>query len=102
MTTREITPEKAKEVIKNWWMKLFREKNLIYHRTFDTEMGKEVLNDLAIFCHANDSTYRATERETMIQEGKRQVWLRIQNFLQLSDRQLWQIKKGEIDARIND
>jgi len=66
---------------------------LSYQRVFlkkgvDTD---KVLSDLAKFCRANTSTYQADPRLSDVLIGRREVWLRIQHHLQLSDDQLWHL-----------
>ena len=61
-----------------------------YIRVFlNNAFGKEVLEDLARFCRANESTFHADPRAHAVAEGRREVWLRIQRHLQLTDEQLW-------------
>lgn len=43
-----------------------------------------VLQDLAKFCRAKESTYHKDERITKMLDGRREVWLRIEQHLQLS------------------
>jgi hypothetical protein len=62
-----------------------------YVKTFQGPFGDEVLQDLAKFCRANQSTFHPDPRVHAVAEGRREVWLRIQQHLQLSDDQLWQI-----------
>jgi len=50
-----------------------------------------VLSDLAKFCRANTSTYQPDVRLSDVLIGRREVWLRIQHHLQLSDDQLWHL-----------
>ena len=52
-----------------------------YRAAFGTEAGKLVLGDLARFCHAYSSTYDDDPRAAAALEGRRQVWLRIQDYL---------------------
>lgn len=47
-----------------------------------------VLVDLAKFCRANETTYMKDERLSAVLEGRREVWLRIQNYLNLSSDEL--------------
>ena len=66
---------------------------LSYQRVFlkkgvDTDT---VLSDLAKFCRANTSTYQADPRLSDVLIGRREVWLRIQHHLRLSDDQLWHL-----------
>lgn len=53
--------------------------------------AQEVLEDLARFCRANESCFHKDPRAHAALEGRREVWLRIQQNLQLSDEQLAQI-----------
>lgn len=51
----------------------------------------EVLTDLARFCRADQSCFHPDPRVHAVLEGRREVWLRIQQNLQLTDEQLAQI-----------
>jgi len=69
-----------------------------YQRTFmlTNRDNVVVLDDLAKFCRANESRFHADERASIIMEGRREVWLRIQQNLQLTDEQVWKLyHKGE-------
>ena len=77
-----------------------------YCKTFLTPHGEEVLIDLAIFCRARETTFHTDARLHAVAEGRREVWLRIQKHLQLTDEQLWAmhapapptpLSKGEVD-----
>lgn len=50
-----------------------------------------VLVDLAKFCRAHETTATTDERTSAIMEGRREVWLRIQHHLQMTDDQLWDL-----------
>lgn len=66
-----------------------------YVRTFlNNVFGQEVLTDLAKFCRANQSTFHPDARAHAVAEGRREVWLRIQQHLQLTDDELWAIYGG--------
>lgn len=56
-------------------------------------MGKDVLEDLAEFCHAHTSTFNADARVQSFNEGKRDVWLRISRHLDLESQRLWDLYK---------
>lgn len=56
---------------------------------FRSPEGKKVLADLAAFCRAAESTYAPDARLHAVLEGRREVWLRIQNHLQLSPDDLY-------------
>ena len=64
-----------------------------YKRVFTDEnhYSKIVLVDLAKFCKAHKSTYHSDPRLAAAQEGRREVFLRIQEFLNLTDTQLFEL-----------
>lgn len=62
-----------------------------YVKTFSGAFGEEVLQDLAKFCRAHESTFHADPRAHAVAEGRREVWLRIQRHLQLDDETLWRL-----------
>lgn len=64
-------------------------RRLAYVRTFTGPFAEEVLEDLAHFCRANESCFHQDPRAHAVAEGRREVWLRIQKHLQLTDEQLW-------------
>ena len=75
--------EKAKEF-------LFRRQKA-YQLAFNSETGRVVLDDLARFCRAHESTFHPDPRTHAVLEGRREVWLRIQQHMQLTSDQLWKI-----------
>jgi hypothetical protein len=89
-------------------MKLFRTRNALgkqyvvqqlqqdYRMTFgNTANGAHnVLHDLAAFCYAGRTPATADERETLINIGRNQVWLHIQNHLHLEPDQLARVLAG--------
>lgn len=62
-----------------------------YVKTFSGPFGEEVLADLAKFCRANQSTFHADPRVHAVAEGRREVFLRISQHLNLTDEQLWRL-----------
>ena len=60
-----------------------------YCRTFLGPEGEIVLQDLAKFCRANDTCFHMDPRAHAVAEGRREVWLRIQKQIKLTDEQLW-------------
>lgn len=66
-----------------------RRRASAYRRTFDGPVAEVVLADLAKFCRANTSTFHPDSRAHAVAEGRREVWLRIQTHLQMSDDELW-------------
>ena len=67
---------------------LFGRRNA-YKRAFGGEAGDVVLADLAKFCRAHESTFHADARVAGLLEGRREVYLRIQHHLALTDDQIW-------------
>lgn len=76
---------------------LLRSRKLSYERTFVEKSADAqfVLKDLAKFCRANQSTYDPDPRIHAVLEGRREVWLRIQKYLNLTPDQLWEITRKE-------
>lgn len=80
-------------------MKLFKKIEDIlvlkrtYRQVFSTPEGKRVLRDLATLCHAATTTFDTDPREEARREGKRQVWLRLQNMLHVQDADLINLTK---------
>jgi len=65
-----------------------------YLNVFDAEspVVENVINDLKIFCRANESTFHADPRIHAMLEGRREVWLHIERQLKL--------KPDELIARV--
>jgi hypothetical protein len=72
-------------------MQFLSGRRMAYRRTFNLESVdvQMVLADLAKFCRAHDTPYTATARETDLLIGRHEVWLRIQQHLNLTDEELW-------------
>lgn len=51
-------------------------------------MQKAVIDDLAKFCRADETCFRTDAREHAELEGRREVWLRVQQHLNLSPEEL--------------
>ena len=62
-----------------------------YRVTFRGPRADIVLKDLAKFCRANDSTFHPDARVSDVMIGRREVWLRIQQNLNLSSDDLWKM-----------
>lgn len=60
-----------------------------YCSAFDSETGKQVLEDLASFCRAEESCFHADARLHAVMEGRREVWIRIQKHLKMDSESLW-------------
>ena len=68
-----------------------RSRALSYKRAFATDNADAaaVIKDLAKFCRALESTFHPDPRIAAQLDGRREVFLRIQQHLQLSTDQLW-------------
>jgi hypothetical protein len=68
-------------------------RQMAYRRLFDLETpsGVAVMKDLARFCRAHKSTFHADPRIHGVLEGRREVWLRISQHLNLSTEDLWKL-----------
>ena len=80
---------RAVELARNY----ITQRKAAYCRVFNIQGvdAKVVLQDLANFCRANESTYTQDPRLSDRLDGRREVWLRIQQHLQLTDEQLWSL-----------
>ncbi len=73
---------------------LFRRRT-DYIQTFKGPVAERVLKDLAIFCRANESTYATDPRDAAKLDGRREVWLRIQDHLRLPPETLYRFYNPE-------
>lgn len=84
-------------MLREWRDKL---KNFIFRRryayvqTFNGPLAEEVLADLMQFCRANETTFHEDARVSGLLEGRREVWLRIQQHLNLSPEELFTLATG--------
>ena len=69
-----------------------RQRNYITTFNKESPTAHEVLKDLSDFCRANESTYSQDPRDHAVLEGRRQVWLRINEYLNLSTQELWELR----------
>lgn len=71
--------------------RLLGERRYAYQKTFNGPLAEVVLRDLALFCRAHESTFETDPRDAAKLDGRRDVWLRIQEHLRLTPEQLWEI-----------
>lgn len=71
-----------------------RRRKRDYQLAFKSPAGQQVLIDLAKFCRANAPAWHNDPRAHALLEGRREVFLRIQNHLNLSPEQLYAIFAG--------
>lgn len=78
-----MTPDEALQV--------FTDAKRAYQLAFGAGPGEAVLIDLAPFCRANETCVVPGDRDrTYVLEGRREVWLRIQDYLKLTPPELVQ------------
>jgi hypothetical protein len=65
-----------------------------YRDVFEGPNAKIVLADLARFCRATESTFHPEPAAANRLDGRREVWLRINEHLHLDENELWQLKRG--------
>ncbi len=66
-----------------------RQRRAAYAKTFNNPEGQKVLADLRRFCRASQPTADVNNvQTTYLLEGRREVWLRIQAHLKLTDEQV--------------
>lgn len=82
-----------KEFVEKLKRALWRRRHQ-YQMTFRSPPGQAVLKDLARFCRAHKSTFYADPRLHALAEGRREVWLRIEEHLKLSPDELWELYSG--------
>lgn len=66
-----------------------------YQMAFAGASGQAVLDDLARFCRANEPCWSEDQRHHARLEGRREVYLRIQNQLKLPVEELLQRRVGQ-------
>lgn len=66
-----------------------------YQLTFRNPVGEQVLADLARFCRASETTFHEDPRLHAVLEGRREVWLRVQKYLQLSAEEIYQLQRKD-------
>lgn len=71
-----------------------RRRSVDYRLAFGQPAGQQVLIDLAKFCRANHTCFHEDPRMHAVLEGRREVWLRIQNHLNLTPEQLLALYGG--------
>lgn len=70
------------------------DRRYAYRTVFKGPLAEVVLKDLARFCRANETTFHVDARAHAVAEGRREVWLRLQHHLQLTDDQVWELYSG--------
>lgn len=72
-----------------------RRRKHSYQLALMSPAGQVVLRDLMKFCRAEESCFDADPRIHAALEGRREVWLRIQQHLNLTSEQLYELYSGK-------
>lgn len=91
---QQVTEAQVKEALRT-----LDDRKTAYQIVFgggdDAPAGRAVLTDLARFCRANESCWNPDPRIHAALEGRREVWLRIQEYLRLPVEELLQKQIGD-------
>lgn len=81
--------------------RLISEKKNAFQRVFDETKPdvNYVLEELAKFCRAHESTFDADPRIAAQLDGRREVWLLIQKQLNLSVEEIYELHRAKLDSR---
>jgi len=76
---------------------IITQRKRAYDLTFNLESreAKAVLQDLADFCRASTPTFHEDPRLHALLEGRREVWLRIQKYLNLTPEEIWDLTRKD-------
>lgn len=74
---------------KEEWLLALTERKRAYQLAFGSPAGKAVIDDLVEFCRGKATCVILGDRDaTFVLEGRREVFLRIQDYLDLTPAQL--------------
>lgn len=81
-----------KETITRFKKRLW-ERFYAYNKVFDRKSPyvEVVLKDLSRFCRAHNSTFHKDPRAHAMLEGRREVWLRIQEYLRMTPEEIYDL-----------
>ena len=74
------------------------ERAVLYRRTFDSEDGKQVLEDLCLTLYGKRSTFHPNPFEAARLAGFRDAWIHIQRLVETDLDELRRVREA-IDAR---
>jgi len=74
---------------------LIRTRKFAYQMVFakENKYTRAVLKDLARFCRAHESTFDVDPRRHAALEGRREVFLRIKEYLELNETEIYELHK---------
>lgn len=89
--------------MRNWYRRLFQKGDLIEGAEQPSQAAIHVLAELRHFCRADTSCVvfgrdgQVDTHATAVLEGRREVWLKITQTLNMTDEQLLQIERGIVN-----
>ena len=88
-----MTPDERREAIRRTTERIGRRK-----ADYTIGLGLTALKDIARFCRAAETTFHPTQdaRTQAMLEGRRQVWLRIEQHLKLSPEELLVVYRAAV------
>jgi len=82
---------------------LIRTKRRDYQLCFGSPAGTQVLKDLARFCRATETCVVPGDRDrTLVLEGRREVWLKIEQYICMDAQTLYRLLVQEIPVNEGD
>jgi hypothetical protein len=77
--------------------KFIRDRERAYRAVFNNELAKLVLADLRVFCGATKSSFNSCPYEMARNEGRREVFNRIMNYLEVDYSDYYNYTEEEYD-----
>lgn len=71
-----------------------KQRQRAYQLAFTSPAGQEVLRDLMKFCRTFESCFHPDPRLHAVLEGRREIWLRIEQHLNLPHAELYKLYTG--------
>lgn len=76
-------------------LEFLKQRQRAYRLTFSSPAGQDALLDLVKFCRANETCVVPGDHDrTLLLEGRREVWLRIVQHMNLNISQLFALYNG--------
>lgn len=72
---------------------LYKRKKTAYRLTFGSEVSKDVLADLRVFCNATKTNFSSDALEMARMEGRREVFNRIMSFMKVDYEDYYQYEE---------
>ena len=79
-----------------------RQRQIAYKLAFSSPAGQNVLRDLIKFCRAKTTCFDADARVHAALEGRREVWNRIADHMNLTTEEIYELASGYTLSRAQD